>query len=31
MKLSFNTKAELFKHLKDNKSLLVAEKKATLK
>jgi hypothetical protein len=28
---TFNTKSELFKHLKDNKSLLVAEKKATLK
>lgn len=31
MNLSFNTKAELFKHLKDNKSLLLAEKKANKK
>lgn len=28
---TFNTKAELFKHLKDNKSLLIAEKKANKK
>lgn len=29
--LQFNTKAELFKHLKENKSLLIAEKKSALK
>ena len=27
----FATKEELFKHLKDNKSLLIAEKKAAVK
>lgn len=31
MNLSFNTKAELFKHLKENKSLILAEKKANKK
>lgn len=30
-KLTFNTKAELFKHLKDNKDALIAEKKFNVK